>query len=204
MAFQAVPDCANIRLEGNIDNQLTINNFGFAISGGGITPTNLAAITSELAGWAMVSLAPQLNEAWTFQRCVGVDLSAVNGAVAVAGIATPGGVAGEAAPNNVAACVSLRTGFSGRSYRGRHFLPAIPNAAITLNTLDSTFMTNIQTIYADVIGPGSFLPGWEFVVISRQTGGVLRPTGTYSPVVSAGFTTPYVRSMRSREIGHGA
>jgi hypothetical protein len=42
------------------------------------------------------------------------------------------------------------------------------------------------------------------VVVSRRTLGELRPVGVAIPVVSVAFTSPYVRSMRSREVGHGA
>jgi hypothetical protein len=58
--------------------------------------------------------------------------------------------------------------------------------------------------YTLLVGPGSFEPGWQLVVVSRRTLGELRPVGVAIPVVSVAFTSPYVRSMRSREVGHGA
>lgn len=204
MPFQPVPDVAQIRIIGNSDQQLTINNLYFQISGGGITPTNIQDIVGEMVTWASGSLAPQLAETWVLTNVTGTDLSAVDGAYYELPQNVPGGVATESSPNNVAACISLRTAQRGRSFRGRNYLPGIPNAAIDLNTLNGTFTSNMTLIYNALVGPGTFLPGWQFVIVSRQNAGLVRPAGLAVPVVSCGFTNNYVRSMRSREIGHGA
>ena len=204
MAFQPAPGIAQISIQGRVDGQLTVNNRYFEISGGGIVVANLQVIVNEVHNWAITSLAPQLSEDWTYERTEGRDLSVVDGPVAAASFPTPGGVSGEAAPNNVAACVSLRTGMAGRSGRGRNYLPGIPNSAITLNTLDSTFMSNIITINLDMIGAGTFSAGWQWVVLSRYNAGVLRANGIGIPITSTVFSSPYVASMRSRAVGHGA
>jgi len=204
MPFQAVPDVAQIRLEGTVDGQLTINDLYFQVSGGGITPTNIEAITGACANWLADTLAPLLSENWSAQRAVGFDLGSATGPIATVGAAAPGGVASEAAPNNVAACVSIRTAQRGRSGRGRNFVPGVPGSVVTLNTLSPTFITNLLDAYDLLRGAGSFLAGWQQVVVSRQTAGALRPTGIAIPVTGFVVTTPYVRSMRSREVGHGA
>ena len=204
MAFQPVPNVAHVTVEGVVDQQLTIIDLSFEISGGGITPVNLLGLCESVDGWASDSLAPQLSDDWSYVRTRARDLTSAAGAVAEFGTPTPGGVSGEALPNNVAACISLRTGFAGRSFRGRNYIPGVPSSLVTLNTMDSAFMANIVLVYDALVGPGTFLAGWQLGVVSRQTAGALRPSGIISPVVSVGFTTDKVRSMRSREIGHGA
>lgn len=203
MAYQPVPNVAHVKLEGVVDGQLTVNDIYFEVSGGGITPVNLAFLTNGCLSWFINELAPLLSEDWSTTRAIGTDLTTVDGPSLVFANATPGGVAGEAAPNNVAACVSLRTISRGRSARGRNYVPAIPNSLISLNTMDAGFMADLLSAYAILIGAGTFLAGWQMVVVSRVTGGVLRANGVPFPVIAATFTKPTVSSMRSRSVGHG-
>lgn len=204
MPFQAVPNVAQIVLEGLVDNQLTVNDLYFEVSGGGITLVNLTAITFSVQDWYQSFIAPELSEDWVTTQAIGLDLTAVDGPSVTIAMGAAGGVEAEAAPNNVAACVSLRTANRGRSARGRNYLPAVPNSLIVLNTMDATFMANILAAYAMLIGPGTRLPGWQLVTVSRRNAGVERPTGVAFPVTSALFTRPTVSSMRSRSVGHGS
>lgn len=204
MPFVAVPNTALVRLQGTVDRQMTINDLYFEISGGGITPVNLNTLAVTVEDWWSLNIANLLSEDWTTVRVVAVDLSSETGPTAEVPSSEPGGVAGEAAPNNVAACVSFRTASRGRSARGRNFVPGIPNSLITLNTLDAAFITNLTSSYQLLVGPGTFIPGWEWVVVSRFALGVERVTPINFPVTSATMVGNSVRSMRSREIGHGA
>lgn len=204
MPFQPVPNVAHVTVEGTMDSQLTILDFDFEISGGGITPTNLNTLVIAVDDWASTQLYPQLSQDCQYVRTRAVDLSVAGGAVGETSTPTVGGVASEAAPNNVAMCVTKVTGFSGRSFRGRNYIPGIPNASITLNTLDAAFISNIVIIMNVLVGAGTFEPGWQLGVVSRVTGGLARPSGIISPVTSYTVRSNKVRSMRSREIGHGA
>jgi hypothetical protein len=204
MPFQAVPNVAQIRVEGVVDSQLTINDLYFEISGGGITAVNLEAITDAVFAWHSGEVTPNLSQDWSLVRCVGIDLTAADGAEVITSGVTPGGADVEAAPNNVAACISFRTANRGRSFRGRNYIPGIPNDQVTLNTLETEYLATLQAAYALLIGAGTFVAGWQFVVVSRFAAGVQRAEGIATPVLTVQFTTPYVRSMRSREIGHGA
>lgn len=204
MPYQPVLNVAHVRIEGRLDNQLTLNDLYFEISGGGITPTNLSALVEAADNWAAGSLALQLSEDWTYVRSTAIDLTTATGPVVSAGSTTPGAVASESAPNNVAACISLRTAQRGRSGRGRNYIPGIPGSVITLNTLSPTFLSNMTTVYGALWGPGALEAGWQQVIVSRKTLGEFRPAGLAIPVIEAAFVTNTVRSMRSREVGHGA
>jgi len=204
MAYQAVPNVAQIQCIGTVDGQVTINDLYFEISGGGINQVNLTAITGAVGTWFANELAPLLSDDWSAQRVVGVDLTSAIGPRVDVGAATPGGVSGEANPNNVAACVSFRTGERGRSGRGRNYVPAIPGSLVTLNTIDPALVAGLIGQYSLLMGAGTFEPGWQWVVVSRQTGGALRPVGVALPVTGVVMTSDQVRSMRSRSVGHGA
>lgn len=203
MPFQAVPNVAQVTIQGSIDAQMTINDLYFEASGA-IDGPGLTNLATNVGNWVTTSLAPLLSSDWTATHVRAIDLSSPTGLSGENNLASPGGVGTESAPNNVAACVSLRTAQRGRSGRGRNFVPGIPNAVITLNTLSPTFIDDLVSAYLTLVGAGSFTPGWELVVVSRQTGGALRPTGIAIPVTTVTMVTPYVRSMRSREVGHGS
>ena len=204
MPFVAAPNIAQIRNEGLVDNQLTINDLYFELSGGGITPVNLSTLTFAVGDWFCNTLAPILSEDWVAVRTVGIDLSLVDGPEIVAAQGCQGGVAGEAAPNNVAACITLSSANRGRSGRGRNYIPAVPNSVITLNTLSSPFMVSAVDAYTLLVGAGTFEAGWQLVVLSRFTAGAARAVPLAFPVITASFSRPTVASMRSRSVGHGA
>jgi hypothetical protein len=203
MPFQPAPSILQTTLEGRMDNQLTINDL-FWFSSGAITPSTVNSLLTGLSNWLDTTLSPLLSRDMTYTRIRAVDLGSPIGLAQE--MATPfvGGVDVEAAPNNVAACVSLRTAQRGRSGRGRNFLPGIPNSVITLNTLDATFINNLVGAYIALPGAGVFVAGWQLVVLSRVTGGVPRAAGIGIPVTDVTMVGNSVRSMRSREIGHGA
>jgi len=204
MAFQPVPNVALCRVEGVVDSQLTINTLHFEISGGGINAVNLGDLATAVDTWASGQLAPLLSDDWTYNATQAFDLTTFDGVVSGSSTVTIGGTSGEANPNNVAACVSLRTAQRGRSFRGRNFVPAIPGSVVTLNTLDAGWVSNLLTAYNALVGAGTFIAGWQFGIVSRKTGGVLRTNGLFIPVTYATMVNNKVRSMRSREIGHGA
>lgn len=203
MAFQPAPSIALTLIRGVVDDQLTLLDLHWFASGA-ITQLTLQNITDAVAGWASTTLAPLLSDDWSLTGVDGVDLGSATGVVAFNSTVTLGGITGEANPNNVAACVSLRTSQRGRSGRGRNFVPGIPGSVVTLNTLDSTFIANLVDGYGQLVGPGTFETGWQLVVLSRVTGGVARAEGIGIPVTSVKMVTDKVRSMRSREVGHGA
>ncbi len=204
MPFQPAPNIAQVQIVGSVDGCVTINNLFFEISGGGITDVNLLGLALTVSNWAGSQLAPSLSEDWSLQRVIATDLTTATGPRVEVPNILPGGVAGEAAPNNVAACVSFRTAARGRSYRGRNYVPGIPNSVITLNAMGPTFIADLTSAYSQMIGPGVFLPGWEWGVLSRYEAGVPRAAGILTPIITATVTSGYVRSMRSRSVGHGA
>jgi hypothetical protein len=209
MPFVPVPNVAQLTMEGVVDRQQTINDIYFEISGGGITPINLKALCDAVHVWFTGQLAPLLSENWQTVRTRARDLTTALSFIAESGGTAVGGVAVEAAPNNVAACIKLSSAVAGRSFRGRNYVPAIPNSLVTLNTMDPAFITDVETAYNGLVGAGTFLAGWQLVVVSRFTGGgpgtpsVPRTSGLATPVALASFVNPFVKSMRSREVGHG-
>jgi len=203
MAFQPCPSIATSVIFGTMDSQL-VELTGAWFASGAITSSSLLALAGDLANWVEVSLAPELSRDVTFNGVRVADQTTSTGPVAEASLTAVGGVDQESAPNNVAACISLRTDQRGRSGHGRNYIPGVPNTLVTLNTMDAGFLDALVTAYSLLIGAGSFSAGWQYVVLSRRTGGLPRANGIGIAITSCRFTTNKVRSMRSREVGHGA
>jgi len=209
MAF--VPSATEVQttLEGVVDNCQTINDLFFSLPGGYIL-SDIQSLNTNLTSWFQLSIAPLLSENWSSVAVHSRALNVPNGFVVDQGAAAVGGVANEAAPNNVAGCISFRTGIAGRSFRGRNYVPGVPNNLITLNTMDSAFMLDVLSAYNLLLPGGGALPGgWIWGVLSRFSGidalghPIPRAAGVFTPIVNTLFVNPKVKSMRSRSPGHG-
>jgi len=205
MTFIPVPDVAHIRIEGRVDSQQTINDLYFRHTTGPMAATDLNALAFAIATWNGNSYAPLLNEAWTGVQVAGRDLTSVNSFVSSQGITgQAGGVTGEAAPNNCSMAVSFRTAVSGRSNRGRNYVPVLTNSQVSENLIDSSWAQDIVNAYSELLFGGGALPaGWVWVVVSRFTGGLPRTVGTFNEIFSVLVTDLIVDSMRTRLPGRG-
>lgn len=112
-----------------------------------------------------------------------LDVSVENGQQVVNNnIETPAGlVAGDAMPNNVALVFSLRTGFVGRSFRGRFYIPGLAESAVSGNNIVSgtlTYAQQVGTALVTLFAAG----GLTVVVASYVANGVQRTTAVATPV----------------------
>lgn len=110
-----------------------------------------------------------------------------------------GSVVVEAEPSNVALCISLRSGLTGRSARGRIYVPGIPGSVVVGDVVTTGFgaamlnwLDTMRTELAGLTTP----PTW--VIVSRRTAGAERPTGVTFPVATAIITDYTVASQRGR------
>lgn len=203
MAYQAVPDVAQIKLESTLEGQQIINDMYFEISGGGINPTNLTDLLNAVNTWFGAEVLPLLSEDLTYLKATAIDLTTQTGPEVLITGNVPGGTASPSLPNNVSACVSFRTDQRGRGARGRNFLAGIPDSKVTLNDLDGTWVGQVIDAYFLVVGPGTLVAGWQWVIVSRFLAGVQRANGLPIPVTNVIFTDLIVDSQRRRLPGRG-
>jgi len=206
MAFQPVPDVAQVRIVGREDGQITNNTLYFFHSGGRPSFLDLGDLANQIAIWVGGGIQSYASAAWAAQLVLVKDLTDATGAQAAAGFSVgTGGVGGGPAPNNVSFAISFHTALSGRSYRGRNFIPGIPLQAVSGNTITSDFITNYVNAYnALTPGGGAVTPSWTWVVVSRVSGGVDRVAGQATPITFATNTDNIIDSMRRRLPGRGA
>lgn len=210
MAFIPIPQCANVRIEGTIDGQSTVNDLYFS-HGTTIDITALQALADAIDNWYWANVLPELSDDFTYLRTVVTDLTTNTSGVAFQSANTgTGGVTGEANPNNVAACISFRTALRGRNWRGRNYIPGVPGSVVTLNTIDGAFITNVQAAYRLLKFGGTAVPGdWSWVVASRYSGvdvngkPIPRTSGVVELVTDALFVDNTVDSQRRRLPGRG-
>ena len=113
--------------------------------------------------------------------------------------AAQGGVAAVPLPNNIAFVVKRLSGLTGRSARGRVYVPGIPTSAQTSNEnfVGQTFADNVLAAFNEF---QSYLTGtgWTEVIVSRYTAGAKRLLGVTFPVVNWEYTDFRLDSRRDR------
>lgn len=211
MAFIPVPNAVEARLIFSDDGQQAVNTLYFD-AGGAPSIDDLLTLADVLSTWWTTNMAPLLCDTLTLNEVICSDLSVQAGLQASVGAASSGTVTSEAAPNNVAACISFRSGFRGRSFRGRNYIAGVPNNAIGINTLTTDFISGAVGAYQNLLETGSApLPGlYTWSVVSRFSGvdGVTgkpipRTTGIFTHVNQVIFTDNIVDSQRRRLPGRG-
>lgn len=198
------------KFEGVVDGQQTINDLYFSLPGGYVL-SDIQSLATNLSDWFTLSFASHLSEDWS---TVAVHVRALNVpagfVVDVSPTPTVGGAASSAEPNNVALCISFRTGIAGRSFRGRNYVPGVPTDQITLNTFEAGWMADVKATYDLLLAGGGALPGgWIWGVLSRFSGvdvdgkPIPRASGVFTPIVNTLFTDSTADSMRNRLPGRG-
>lgn len=198
MAFQSVPDTmeivVNMRLHG-----VPVVNVLAARGAGAPSPSALEGIAVLVADWWQVSLAPEVSTELFLTGVTTRDLTSALGPsyeLLVSPNAS-GQVPGGSLPGNVAFVVSHRTGFGGRSFRGRSYVPGIPGGSFDNNEVLPAFadgVTNAFNVLRSRLGEGT----WALAVVSRFTGGAERPAGISTPITNSTYANLKVDTQRRR------
>jgi len=204
MAFVPVPNTVAVDVIYDWDGQIVENTLYYTL--GSATP-NLADITELLEavnGIIRAGLLPLMSNAISLLRLVGTLIEVADGLqyISTTGLPEAGASDAESMPNNIAACISLRTGQSGRSFRGRNYVPGLTIENIDGNNLNSSTMSAIAAVYEGLIEPVP-ASAWRQTIVSRYTAGAPRTTGIATPVVNALFVDSVVDSQRRRLPGRG-
>jgi len=171
-----------------------------------IDNTVLNQIGSIVTTWATTQYLNHLSSDMTLEAVEVTDLTTAGGLgiVYTTGLPQTGGDTSGALPNNVAVAVKLATGLTGRSHRGRTFVPGIAAGALTADkqhinsTLQGILISAFDALISDLIAEGLTL-----VVTSLVSGGVPRTAGVNTPVL-APFVNTTLDSQRRRLPERGA
>lgn len=198
MAFQSAPDCANAIIHATYLGKPIANVLSFR-KAGGYSEVDLQFLAETVAYQVNEYYKPYCNASVLFVsvQAKGLELP-VDYSYASLDVVGAGTASGSAGPANVSLCVTMRTGHTGRSARGRFYaFPASMGALSGPNTFLTAYGTALET-FLQHVREESLLVGWEQVILSRYSLGAARPVAIGYPVNIAFVRNLTVDSQRNR------
>lgn len=201
MAFQSVPDCAQATVIQTLNDSLINTTLGFHFDTGQYVQSDINALAVAIDAWFGTEVLALLSSGLVYQQ---TDVRGLeNIADLEASINTTQGIGADTndpLPALTAACISFRTGFSGRSSRGRNYIAGLSTANMDTNE-NLIVQSTVDALVAAYEEIPTYLgaSGWEHVVISRFSLGVPRVTGTFLPVTTYLFTDRRWDTQRRRK-----
>lgn len=200
MAFQSVPDCAQATILGSL-NGVTINTtLTFAFAGGGYGQSDIDALGVAVDDWFATEILPSLNPSAAYN---GTEIRGLESLIDLEALNQTsignGAHSGTPLPALTAFCISFRTGYTGRSARGRNYVWGLSTDAMGTNENEIAAATalGLANGYEEI---PTYLSGtnWAHVVVSRYTSNALRTTGVYLPITTYTYTDLLWDTQRRR------
>lgn len=198
MAFQSVPNTVEIVLNFLQSGKPAVNVL-HAYRSAGYDQAQLDGIAAAMDALVSSNLLPEMTPT---QSYVGITVKGLTNSSDLSSSnsdhAGTGAEMAVALPGNVSLCLTLRTGLTGRSARGRIY---------TLSPHDTDMATpdTVLTVYRDAIVAAYqslldrlLLIGWTPVVVSRFHDKVQRPVGVVYPITQLVARNTRVDSQRNR------
>jgi len=170
-----------------------------------IVPSALTALCTTIGTKWSIEVMPLLSSSLQLLEVVARDLTSptsFDGGWSPEGTVV-GGEGGDPLPGNAAACISLRTGLTGRWFRGRNYLPGLTTNITAGNFITPDFATDMQNAYTELLGAVEGAMTGQLAVLSRVYQGADREEGVATPITRAVFADRDVDSQRRRLRGRG-
>lgn len=220
MVESAWPGLYKVTLNGEIHGQRCQNGFWFTdVEGHGNMPDNATSATNLLVNF-MAQIYPKIrefqNQEYHYISGTCATIYPTEGPIAEQIIETGNGLQpNESLPSYCAAILSLRTGFGGKSRRGRCFFSGIAEEDSDQSRLTALGLGRLQGIGNELLarfGQLNSNRGWNYGVFSKKLarGPVLTNFSWSAAEVERGFfpiTQVIARHIlgteNHRKIGHG-
>jgi hypothetical protein len=204
MPFVPVPNTLQAELRFLWEGQRVENTLYFEGSAG-VSPSLATDLGDALIGWWDTNFKALTTDTMSLEEVYLTDLtSATSFTVSdTSGLPLAGTNVSDSSPNNVAHCVSFRTAQRGRSGRGRNYVGGITEADLDGSVISALARAAHVVAYDILVGAGAFVPGLQWVVVSRFTGGAPRTTGLAIPITNVLSVDAIVDSQRRRLPGRG-
>lgn len=192
---------------GFCEGQEILNTTHWIIRGGGVwTPVIMDQLGDAYADWWGTNMQGLTVAGYVKSEIVITQL-AVNGfqRIITDGLPLSGSLVGDGLPLNVAACVTLSTGRSGRAGRGRFYAGCLGEGATTGSRFSAGFVNSINSAFDALVNLEAVSgdPQFALVVYSTELNSLPRPTGLATEVTSAYLRDNVVDSQRRRLPGRG-
>jgi hypothetical protein len=203
MPFLSVPDAAEIIIQGTLQGQAIANVIG-AQHVGAYTQTDLDNLSNAVDGWVGSDYLPLVANSVTYDQTHVRGLNSIVDLESVDGTNTgPGTQSGSSMPANASFVITMRTGHTGRSARGRfYWWPFASSVALSAQTVTTAFASAAEVAIGNLLAAIS-TAGWTPVVISRRSNGAPRLVGVTTPITLAVARNNEIDSQRHRLLrGH--
>ena len=197
MAFQTVPNGVKVEINA-LQNNVPVVNVHHIKTPSGVSSADLDDILAVYDAWWTASKGT-FHSSYVLQNFTATDISVANGTQTIFPYAggSAGTASGVAAAANAAVCASLRTEFTGRSFRGRWFFGGLAQSTLSdAQSISSGAASAIATVVTSLIDALAVV-NMTFSVLSRYSAGVLRATGILTEILSVLVDTK-VDSQRRR------
>jgi len=199
MTLQPVNDTAEAVINYSIAGQPAINRINFELAGGysqADIDTLAAAVDIAVDTWILPLIQPAVNYLFTRARGLesAIDLEAIN-----ADSAGTGAASGTPMTAQQSYAIQLLTGATGRSARGRFYMPPTTNVnTASVRAVTPTYSDACVDAVANLITDVLAVSGWLAVVTSRYTAGALRPSGVNRVISTVGVNDLNIDTQRRR------
>lgn len=197
MALGIVPN--GIKLEFNaVQNGIPVVNRVFMTQTTSVTPADLDDVLIKALAFFNV-YKDALHSSYVLQNLTATDVSVANGTQTILPLTTAntGTVGGVAAAANAAIVTSLRTNFTGRSFRGRWYWGGLAAAQLTnAQTFGTGEAATFSNIFMDFIDALATI-NKTLVVVSNYAAGLVRVVALATEIIAV-ITNTKVDSQRRR------
>lgn len=180
-----------------------VQNVFHVLHGDAPTVGGISAVNNVIIGWWNTEIEPNVSNQVEARSVIGTSQHVANGPQSTTAFA-PGSVGqltSPSMPSGVTVAVSWRTGFSGRSFRGRTYHVGLVEGQVVDNEIDSATHTTLIGGYAQLVTDLA-TADTPLVIASRYTNNAPRVTGVATVVLSVLIDT-FIDSQRRRLAGRG-
>lgn len=198
MAFQSVPQCASIEIVFSAGG-VTVENQLHAKFSGDYVQSNLDDLAANVDVAVGTYYVPITHDFCTYLHTHVRGLTSIIDLEATDGTNTDTGPDSTGPkPNNVTLAISLRTGHTGRSARGRLYMVGLANDKfLNTNEVETSYATAAIAMVGHIQTAIS-AAGWTMGIVSRFSGGVKRTTGIFTPITDIIVVNKVSDSQRGR------
>lgn len=177
--FVPMTDGAQVQLLYSLGGKIVSNRLWFFTDVGPIDSVALQGLVDGVFDWHTTYILPSLSQDLLLGTVIGETWDATPPALTALNITgATGGVTEESYSANVAAVVRFRWPINhNRLKQNKHYIPGLPDSAVTLNTVDPAFQDVLWNAYVVLIDAVRlFTPGffWWWHVNSAFSGGAPR------------------------------
>jgi len=205
MPFVPVPATIKCSFFYTYQGQQTMNRIHVSHPASFPSEADCQAVANTAAAWWTGNVQSIVTNTLALRQIQATSIAEPNGPQATfsAGLPASGASTSPPLPNNVAFCVSLRSGLAGRSARGRWYWQGLTEEQVAGNIVAGGVVLSIVAAMDNLISTLSG-GGAQTVIVSYNANGVPRPGGPVKFIITDALAVDdVIDSQRRRLPGRG-